>query len=273
MSEFIVGVRFQKVGKIYHFSANKYRDLRVGDHVIVETSRGRQLGEVAQLVDETRGPGKRSWKPVLRKATPRDLVSRQVWEGKESEALVNCRARASHLKFEGIKIISAEFTLDGGRLTFLYTSEADDKLDLTSLRDEMQELYRAKVSLRKIGPRDAAKIIGGMGACGLETRCCSMHLGEFCPISIKMAKAQNVSLAPSEITGMCGRLRCCLQYEYDAYVEARKTMPRPKKPVSTPLGDGRVIKVNPLAETVLVDLGERGAKEFPNEEVEPRHPS
>ncbi|MBL7164458.1 MAG: stage 0 sporulation protein [Anaerolineales bacterium] len=269
MTDFIVGVRFQKVGKIYHFSANRHRDLQVGDHVIVETSRGRQLGEVAQLVDDPRRPENGFWKSVLRKATPRDLVARQVWEKKETEVVVNCRAKASRLKLEGVKIVSAELTLDGDRLTILYSNEADNKLDLAPLRKEMQKLYQVKISMRKIGPRDAAKIIGGMGACGLEMRCCSMYLGEFCPISIKMAKAQNVSLAPSEITGMCGRLRCCMQYEYDTYVEARKNLPRPKKLVSTPLGEGRVIKINPLKETVLVNLGERGTKEFPNEEISP----
>ena len=267
MTEFIVGVRFQKVGKVYHFSANQHPDLQVGDRVIVDTSRGRQLGEVAQLVDDAGKPDHGSWKPVLRKATPRDLVARQVWEVKEAEALVNCRAKTSHLKLKGVKIVSAEFTLDGSRLTFLYTHEEDEKLELSDLRDELAKLYEAKITMRKIGPRDAAKIIGGMGACGLETRCCSMYLDEFCPISIKMAKAQNVSLAPSEITGMCGRLRCCLQYEYDNYVELRKTLPRVKKIVTTPLGEGRVLKVNPLKETVLVNLGEQGAKEFSSDEI------
>ncbi|MBM3145861.1 MAG: stage 0 sporulation protein [Chloroflexi bacterium] len=269
MTDFIVGVRFLKAGKIYHFSANQQRDLQVGDHVVVETSRGLQLGEVAQLVEDAGEPENDSWKSVLRKASPRDLVTRQVWEEKETEAVKSCQSKASQLKLKGVKIISAEFTLDGDRLTFLYTNEVDDKLDLTPLRNEMQKLYRAKINLRKVGPRDAAKIIGGLGACGLETRCCSMYLGEFCPISIKMAKAQDVSLAPTEITGMCGRLRCCLQYEYETYVEAHKGLPRLKKHVTTPMGDGRVIKVNPLKETVLVDLGERGAKEFPREEVSP----
>ena len=270
MAEFIVGVRFQKVGKVYHFSANQHRDLQVGDHVIVDTSRGRQLGEVAQLVENPRKPESGPWKPVLRKATPRDLVARQVWEKKEAEALVNCRAKTAHLKVKGMKIVSAEFTLDGSRLTFLYTHEEDAKLDLSALRKEIRKLYDAKINMRKIGPRDAAKIIGGMGACGLETRCCSMYLDEFCPISIKMAKAQNVSLAPSEITGMCGRLRCCLQYEYETYAELRKNLPKPKKIVNTPMGEGRVLKVNPLKETVLVKLDEHGAKEFHNDEITQR---
>ena len=273
MTEFIVGVRFQDVGKVYHFSANKYPDLIVGDRVVVQTSRGVQLGVVAQIVDDPGKPENGPWKPVVRQATPRDLVKRQTWEMKEAEAIVNCRAKLKDLKISDVKIISAEFTLDGGRLTFLFTNEGNDKLDLTPLRKAMQKLYRAKINMRKIGPRDAAKIMGGMGACGLETRCCTQFMGEFCPISIKMAKAQNVSLAPSEITGMCGRLRCCLKHEYDTYVDARKNLPKPKKIVNTPLGEGRVIRVNPLKETVLVKLEDHGAKEFPNAEVTLRNPA
>jgi len=273
MTEFIVGVRFQDVGKVYHFSANKYPDLIVGDRVVVQTSRGLQLGVVAQIVDDPGKPENGPWKPVVRQATPRDLVKRQTWEMKEAEAIVNCRAKLKDLKISDVKIISAEFTLDGGRLTFLFTNEGNDKLDLTPLRKAMQKLYRAKINMRKIGPRDAAKIMGGMGACGLETRCCTQFMGEFCPISIKMAKAQNVSLAPSEITGMCGRLRCCLKHEYDTYVDARKNLPKPKKIVNTPLGEGRVIRVNPLKETVLVKLEDHGAKEFPNAEVTLRNPA
>lgn len=273
MSDFIVGVRFQDVGKVYHFSANKYPDLIVGDRVVVETSRGLQLGVVAQILDDPAEPENGPWKPVMRKATARDLVRRQVWEMKESEAVVNCRAKVKELKLADIKIVSAEFTLDGSRLTFLFTNEGNDKLDLTALRKAMRKIYRVSINMRKIGPRDAAKIIGGMGACGLESRCCTQFMGEFCPISIKMAKAQNVSLAPSEITGMCGRLRCCLQHEYETYVEARRNLPKPKKIVNTPMGEGRVIRVNPLKDTVLVNLGERGAKEFPNEEIQSRGPS
>ena len=271
MAEFIVGIRFQKVGKIYHFDATQFPDLVVGDHVIVDTSRGQQLGEVAQIVttpEEPEGDGAR--KSVLRRATPRDLVSRQVWEQKETEAVEYSRQKLAELKLSGVKIIAAEFALDGGRLTILHTLDGNDKLDLNPLRKLIQKHYRSTVSLRKIGPRDAAKIIGGLGACGLEKRCCTMYMPEFIPISIKMAKVQNVSLAPSEITGMCGRLRCCLQYEFDSYEESRKLMPRPKRIVITPLGEGKVIKVNPLMETVLVDLGEQGRKEFPNEEIKPR---
>ena len=123
--------------------------------------------------------------------------------------------------------------------------------------------------MRQIGPRDVAKIIGGMGACGLETRCCSTFLSEFSPISIKMAKEQGISLTPSEITGMCGRLRCCLIYEYQQYVEARKQLPKRNKRVITPKGEGKVIDTYPLKDSVLVEIDEVGSEEFERMEIQP----
>ena len=272
MTRKIVGIRFQKVGKIYHFNASDHPEVKAGDYVIVETSRGTQLGEVANVL--TNDPPKsrnNGWKPITRQATPRDLVLRQVWESKEVEAVVNCRAKVTELKMGGVKVVTAEYTFDGKRLTFIYNSEGQDNVDLKDLQKAMKRLYpRVRVDFRQVGPRDAAKIIGGMGACGIENRCCSRFLTEFSPISIKMAKTQGISLAPSEITGMCGRLRCCLVYEYEQYRNAMKEMPRRGKRVVTKEGEGKVIKVNPLKETVLIALdGSKGAKEFAREEVEP----
>ncbi len=270
MDPYIVGIRFQKVGKIYHFNADCCTDIQVGDHAVVETSRGLQIGEIASIIDSEEDPRDGQWKPILRKATPRDLVLRQVWERKEIEATVNCRAKLSELRIAGVKIVSSEYTLDGKRLTFLYSSEADDNVDLNPLRKAMNKVYsQPRIELRQIGPRDAAKIIGGMGACGMENRCCSKFLTEFSPISIRMAKAQGVSLAPSEITGMCGRLRCCLIYEYEQYVEARKKLPKKGKKVDTEFGEGKVVDSYPLKDTVVVDLGEVGYKELHRTEIEP----
>ena len=148
-----------------------------------------------------------SWKSIERRATPADLLLRQQWQQKQVEAMINCRARAAELELEGIKIVAAEYSYDGTRLVFLFSTETEDKVDLKSLRKDMQKVYPgSQVELRQIGPRDVAKMIGGMGACGLETRCCSKFLTEFSPISIKMAKEQGISLTPTEITGMCGRL-------------------------------------------------------------------
>jgi cell fate regulator YaaT (PSP1 superfamily) len=266
----IVGLQFTRIGKVYHFDASTIPGLELGEHVIVETSRGRQIGEVIQLLNDPPAPPDGSWKRVERKATPADLLSRQQWQSKQVEAMINCRARAAELKLAGVKIVAAEFSYDGTRLTFLFSTETEEKADLKSLRRDMGRLYPAQlVEMRQIGPRDVAKILGGMGACGLETRCCSKFLTEFSPISIKMAKEQGISLTPSEITGMCGRLRCCLIYEYEQYVAARKELPKRGKHVVTPQGEGKVMDVYPLRNAVVVEIEGTGWREFDRDEIEP----
>jgi len=266
----IAGIRFQKIGKLYHFDTRGTPDLQAGDFAIVRTSRGVQMGQVMQIMDDPPKPAHGSWKSIERKATPSDLLILQDWQKKEIKAMVDCRAKAAALGIEGVKIAKAEFSFDGASLTFLYNSEVDEDIDLSNLRKAMQRSYKkSKVEMRRIGPRDIAKIIGGMGACGLESRCCSTFLTEFSPISIKMAKAQGVSLDPSEITGMCGRLRCCLVYEYEQYVEARKVLPKRGKQVITPIGEGKVVDVYPLKEAVLVLLAEGKRAEFLKHELQP----
>lgn len=270
MPPIIVGIRFAEIGKSYHFDASAFPQIKAGDRVIVETSRGKQLGEVTQIVKDATTPPE-GWKPVERIATPRDLILRRVWEQKELEAMIACRARTAQLKLAGIKIVAAEFSFDGARLTFMFSSETEDKkVDLKSLRHDMQKQHaKSQVEMRQIGPRDVAKLLGGMGACGLETRCCSKFLTDFSPISIKMAKEQGISLTPEEITGMCGRLRCCLVYEYEQYVAARKELPKRNKRVVTPMGEGKVIDVNPLRLTIRVELPDVGWREFDRDQVEP----
>ena len=270
MQPFIVGIRFQKVGKVYHFDASNSRDLQIGDHAVVETSRGRQLGEVIQIVASPTPPPEGTWKPIHHRATPRDLVMRQIWQKKELEAMINCRATVAELGIRGVKIMAAEFTFDGARLTLLYSTEAEGKVELRAVRNAMQRTYpRSHVEMRQIGPRDVAKLLGGMGACGLDNRCCSMFLTEFSPISIKMAKEQGISLTPTEITGMCGRLRCCLVYEYEQYVEARKDLPKRGKRVVTPQGEGKVVDLYPLKQAVVVELESGNRIEFPHTDVQP----
>jgi cell fate regulator YaaT (PSP1 superfamily) len=255
MDPFVVGIRFQRSGKVYHFDASESPEILVGDYAVVETSRGRQLGEVVQIVENPVSPPEGAWKPIHHKATPRDLVLRQLWQKKELEALINCRAKLAEVKIPGVKMVAAEFSFDGSRLSFLYATESEAKVDLRRLQTAMQRQYiRSRVEMRQIGPRDVAKLLGGMGACGIENRCCSMFLTEFSPISIKMAKEQGISLTPTEITGMCGRLRCCLIYEYENYVEARKSLPKRNKRVVTPSGEGKVWDVYTLKGTVLVEL-------------------
>jgi cell fate regulator YaaT (PSP1 superfamily) len=274
MNPTIIGVRFTKIGKIYHFNSNAVPDVGVGEHVIVDTSRGKHLGEVVQRVQETPPQPEGGWKSVERRATPRDLLLQQSWQNKQTEAMINCRARASEIGLSDVKIVAAEYNYDGSRLAFLFSTESEEKVDLKSLKKDMHELYpNTHVEMRQIGPRDVAKLLGGMGACGIETRCCSKFLTDFSPISIKMAKEQGISLTPNEITGMCGRLRCCLIYEYEQYVEARKTLPKRNKRVVTPKGEGKVIDILPMSDKIMV-LIESGTDRpqmmtFSREEVEP----
>lgn len=246
----VAGVRFFEVGKVYHFSYAHIPDLAVGDHVVVETTRGVQLGQVTDFVVPEPGGDLRDYKPVLRRATPADLMSQRLWKDRELEALITCREKAAEVGgLQDAKFVAAQYNFDGSLLTFLYSAE--DKLNTNKLRAVLQRGFRAKIDLRQIGPRDVAKLIGGMGACGIP-RCCSTFLTDFSPISIKMAKAQGISLNPTEITGMCGRLRCCLIYEYEQYVEARKQLPKRNKRVGTPHGEGKVIDVHPLRDAVTV---------------------
>jgi cell fate regulator YaaT (PSP1 superfamily) len=266
----VVGLKFQPIGKVYHFDVSNYRDVQVGDYVVVETSRGIQLGQVAMFVKNPEQLAPMGLKSIMRIATPQDLVVHQELEHQQVDALAACRSKVTELHLADVKIVSAEFSLDGSRLLFVYSSEEGEKSDLKSLKKAMQRIYpQAHVELHLVGPRDVAKALGGMGACGMVCRCCSAFLTEFSPISIKMAKEQGISLTPTEITGMCGRLRCCLVYEYEQYVEARRLLPKKGKLVITPRGNGKVLDVNPLKGTILVELEQGTPHEFMQEELQP----
>ena len=272
MGKTIIGIRFQKTGKMYHFDASGLDSIQSGDYVVVNTSRGQQLGEVIGLIEKPPKPPKGTWKRIERRATPNDLLVKQSWEKKEIETLIQCRAQVAKNEIEGLKIVNAEFSFDGKILTILFSTEEDSEINFSPiLKDLKKSIPEIKIEFRRIGPRDVAKIFGGMGACGLELRCCSTFLAEFSPISIKMAKAQGVSLDPSEITGMCGRLRCCLLYEYKFYVEARKELPKRGTRVVTPGGEGKVVDALPLRQRVVVRLDDESKTraEFSLDEIEP----
>lgn len=268
MESMIVSVRFTPMGKAYHFDAAKITDIQKGDYIIVETTRGKQLG---QIVDIPKGPVKPTdggFKAIDRKATPRDLLLKQSWQQKEGEAADKARERVKELKLNGVKIINAEYSFDGSRLSISFGSESDEKAELKSLRQDMQKAFApAQVELRQIGPRDVSKVFSGIGACGLEKRCCSAFLTEFSSISIRMAKEQGISLTPTEITGMCGRLRCCLNYEYEQYCAMRQELPRKNKRVMTPVGEGKVIDVLTLRQRIIVELPDVGRREFNKDEI------
>jgi len=270
----VVGLRFSKVGRIYHFKSNGVEDLRVGDFAVVETSRGWQLGEVVQLIPVSEfSQEKAPRKSIDRRATPQDLMRRQSWQEKEAEVVKIAKEKAVENKLTNIKIIAAEYSFDGESVNILFNTEGEEKVDLRAVKKDLHRvLAPARVDMRQIGPRDVAKYLEGMGACGLEKRCCSQFLSEFSSISIRMAKTQGISLTPTEITGMCGRLRCCLNYEYQQYAEARKGLPKRNKRVITPDGEGKVIDVLALKDTVVVYIPDIGRREYTREEIEIKPP-
>jgi len=251
-SQYVVGVRFTKVGKLYHFDASAHPELAPGDYVIVETTRGRQIGQIIGTIPPEKME-QSSIKPIKAPATARDLLMKRLWEAKEVEALIECREAAAELGgFDGVKFIKASYSYDGAVASFVFTAEDEEmNINTTRLRKRLEQKMRTRIDMHRIGARDSARLLGEYGACGAP-RCCATHLTEFSPISIKMAKAQGISLNPSEITGMCGRLRCCLIYEYEQYVDATKNLPRYNKMIGTPHGEGKVIEVNALRDSVTV---------------------
>jgi cell fate regulator YaaT (PSP1 superfamily) len=265
----IIGVQFEDVGKNYFFDATRFPDLKPGDPVIVRTSRGLQLATVTQVSLEPKELDLNSFKPIERPANPRDLLQRKALAIKEDEIKARIREHLNQNGLSAVKVVSAEYSLDGARLFVLVNSENSVHYNIKRLYQDIQKMVKnVRLDVRQIGPRDAAKEFEGMGACGLEKRCCSKFLTEFTSISIRMAKTQDISLTPSEITGMCGRLRCCLMYEYDQYVEAIKTLPKRKKKVQTPMGEGRVVQILPMRQAVIVDIPEIGPRQFSKEELD-----
>ena len=249
-----IGIRFQKLGKLYHFKVGSQKDLTPGDYVVVETKRGKQLGQVIAYVPPEEVNRQKGLRAVQRRATPRDLVMKQVWESKELDALITCREEASRAGIKDAKFVKAEYSFDGSWLIIAYTTE-NKKLDVRQVQSALGRILRTRVEMQLVGPRDVAKMMGGYGACGIP-RCCSTFLTEFSPISIRMAKEQGISLSPQEITGMCGRLRCCLVYEYEQYVEAKKQLPKVGKMIGTPHGEGKVVDLRPLRDAVVVLVGD-----------------
>lgn len=263
----VVSVRLSRVNKAYYFDANGF-DLDIDDYVIVESIRGRQIGKVVQVKNDFENDGE-PLKAVIRPASPKDLVAKELFNQKRDEAISFARKRLTELNLDGVKILDAEFSFDGSRLQVNYCSDNDEKVDLKSLKFDLLRNFPSVIAidLRQLGPRDVAKTIPGMGACGLACRCCCQYLTEFSSISIKMAKEQGISLTPAEITGMCGRLRCCLVYENDYYVECRKRLPKKNKRVITPQGEGKVVEVFPLRDAILVEIPEVGRREFKREQL------
>lgn len=248
----VVGVRFKPATKTYYFDPGDLKDeLQVGDYVVVETARARELGRVVTPPKEV--PQTEivpPLKPVIRKATSQDLANAERYASQEAEALQKCRQKVAETGLPA-KVVRAEYNVDGSHLTFYFTSE--QRIDFRDLVRDLARIFHTRIELRQVGVRDEAKLIQGIGPCGREL-CCATHLCDFMPVSIKMAKLQGLPLSPMEISGACGRLLCCLTYENAYYQEVQAKMPKTGEIVSTPEGEGKVAGYNAVKETVHVEL-------------------
>jgi cell fate regulator YaaT (PSP1 superfamily) len=250
----VVGIRFRPAGRIYYFDPVNLTFTN-GQYIIVETARGVEAGRVVIAakkipLSDLSDP----LKPVLHLATEDELRTMLSFKSKEKEALVLCHERVLQHKLP-MKLVEAEYTFDGSRLTFYFT--ADERVDFRALVRDLAATFRTRIELRQIGARDQAKLQGGLGPCG-KTLCCSSWITDFGIVSIKMAKEQGLPLNPSKISGVCGRLMCCLAYENDNYIQAKQQMPHIGTMLDTPSGPGKVVSLNVPQNTVEVML-ESGA--------------
>ncbi|NLC19404.1 MAG: stage 0 sporulation family protein [Clostridiales bacterium] len=265
----VIGVRFRKAGKIYYFDPAGY-DIKVGDNVIVETARGIEYGHVVlapRLVEEDKIV--QPLKPVIRVATPEDDAIEKRNKEKEKEAFKICLEKIKKHGLE-MKLIDSEYTFDNNKVLFYFT--ADGRIDFRELVKDLASVFKTRIELRQIGVRDETKIVGGIGICGRQL-CCHTYLSEFAPVSIKMAKEQNLSLNPTKISGVCGRLMCCLKNEEEAYEEINSKMPAVGDTVITKDNlKGEVLSVSVLKELVKVivtlENDEKEIREYKADELQ-----
>ena len=244
----VIGVRYKPGGKIYYFDPQDMV-FQEGENVIVDTSRGVEFGICAEGNHEV--PDSAVVQPlhnVLRKATEEDEKNHAELKKKENRAFDICEEKIRQHGLD-MKLVDVEYNFEGSKILFFFTS--DGRVDFRELVKDLAGVFRTRIELRQIGVRDEAKLLGGLGICG-RPFCCASFLGDFQPVSIKMAKVQNLSLNPTKISGTCGRLMCCLKYEQEAYEDATKKLPRVNTPIDTPAGKGTICDVNLLRETVTV---------------------
>lgn len=246
----VIGVRFKKAGKIYYFSPSGL-DIKKGEFVVVETARGVEFGEcVIGIKEISEEDIVAPLKNVIRKAEAEDIEKNKENKEKEKEAFEMCLEKIKRHELN-MKLIDVEYTFDNNKVIFYFT--ADGRVDFRELVKDLAAVFRTRIELRQIGVRDEAKMTGGLGPCG-RALCCSTFLGEFAPVSIKMAKEQNLSLNPTKISGICGRLMCCLNYEQETYEDIRKRLPKVGSIVDTPFGKGEVIANSVVKESVKVKI-------------------
>ena len=246
----VIGVRFKKAGKVYYFDPCEVWP-RPGDSVVVETARGVEFGEVVtgarEVADEQIVA---PLKKVVRIATEEDIRRAEYNEKREEEAFRVCQEKVAKHKLE-MKLVSVEYTFDNSKIIFYFT--ANGRVDFRELVKDLAGVFKMRIELRQIGVRDEAKMLGGLGSCGRPI-CCGTFLGDFQPVSIKMAKEQNLSLNPTKISGLCGRLMCCLKYEQDYYSQTLKKLPKVGKDIVTPDGVGVLAEINAIRERVKVRI-------------------
>lgn len=246
----VIGVKFKTGGRVYFFDPLNL-EIHTGDGVIVETARGEEFGDVVSgPMEVAEEKIVAPLKPVLRVATEEDWRQRRLYASKESEAFAVCLEKIQAHKLD-MKLVDVEYTYNGSKVVFYFT--ADERVDFRELVKDLAYVFKTRIELRQIGVRDEAKMLGGLGPCGRPV-CCKTFLDDFRPVSIKMAKEQNLSLSPTKISGLCGRLMCCLQYEEEAYEYMRKLMPKVGKEIETPDGVGTVTENNVLTERTKVRI-------------------
>lgn len=246
----VVGVRFKKAGKIYYFDPIDL-NINKGNYVVVETARGIEFGECVIGIKEIKESEiVAPLKSVLRVATEEDIQKHFNNKSKETDAFNICLNKISHHGLT-MKLIDVEYTFDNNKVIFYFT--ADGRVDFRELVKDLATIFKTRIELRQIGVRDEAKMLGGLGPCG-RSMCCSTFLGDFASVSIKMAKEQNLSLNPTKISGICGRLMCCLNYEQSTYEDIRKRLPKVGSIVKTEEGNGEVVYNNTVKESVRVKM-------------------
>lgn len=260
----VAGVQFRDVGRIYYFDSSAVGDVRVDEHVIVDTTRGQEVGRVVRVLDEIpKELAAESLKPVKRRALAVDLAQMERYRLKEKEALARCQEVLKEHRLP-IKLLKAEYSFDGSHLLVYFVSEK--RVDFRNFVQDLRKSLKTKVELRQVGVRDEAKLMGGVGRCG-RVLCCASFVQEFEPVSIRMAKRQDISLNPSEISGVCGRLLCCLGYEDEYYREVKKKLPQVRDLVKTVHGSGEVRAINALKQSVTVELKNEMTVEVSADEI------
>lgn len=250
----VIGVRFKTAGRVYYFDPTDH-EIAVGDNVIVETARGTEYGEVAMGNTEVEDKDiVAPLKPIIRMATEEDRKKHIENEKKKEQSIILCQEKVDKHGLD-MKLVDVEYTFDNSKVIFYFT--ADGRVDFRELVKDLAQVFRMRIELRQIGVRDEAKMLGGIGSCG-RALCCHSWLADFEPVSIKMAKVQSLSLNPSKISGICGRLMCCLKYENDIYHELKRGLPEQGEKVKTPSGIAKVVEAKLLEGTVKVRLYQGG---------------